>query len=29
VDDSKFQPITVYRFPGEKPGLLIVQLEKL
>lgn len=29
VNDSQFQPISVYRFPGEKPGLLIVQLEKL
>jgi crossover junction endodeoxyribonuclease RusA len=29
VDDNQFQPICVYRFPGEKPGLLIVQLEKL
>jgi len=29
VDDSQFQPITVYSFPGDKPGLLIVQLEKL
>jgi Holliday junction resolvase RusA-like endonuclease len=29
VNDNQFQPICVYRFPGEKPGLLIVQLEKL
>jgi crossover junction endodeoxyribonuclease RusA len=29
VDDKFFQPISVYRFPGEKPGLLIVQLENL
>jgi crossover junction endodeoxyribonuclease RusA len=29
VDDKHFQPISVYRFPGEKPGSLIVQLENL
>ena len=27
VDDKRFQPITVYRIPGVKPGCLIVQLE--
>ena len=29
VNDHQFQPITVYRFAGERPGSLIVQLEKL
>ena len=29
VDDKKFQPVTVYRIPGVKPGCLIVQLETL
>ena len=27
VDDKMFQPVTVYRIPGVKPGCLIVQLE--
>jgi crossover junction endodeoxyribonuclease RusA len=29
VDDKRFQPITIYRVSGEKPGSLIVQLEML
>jgi crossover junction endodeoxyribonuclease RusA len=29
VDDKLFQPITIYRVSGEKPGSLIVQLEML
>lgn len=27
VNDKRFQPITIYRVQGEKPGCLIVQLE--
>lgn len=29
INDKRFQPITIYRISGEKPGNLIVQLEML